>query len=138
MNETPLNRTLAPLLTRTALGMLFFFAGLNKFLGPGPRGFMEYIVKEFEKTFLPSWSLMPYAYGLPFAELGLGLFLLAGLYRRIALFTTGLLLLSLGFGQILLGNHATVASIFLYIFLAAWTLAHESDDTFSMDQLISR
>jgi len=124
-------------LTRMALGLLFFFAGLNKFMGPGPEGFMNSILDQFSKTFLPPFSLKIYAYLLPFCEVGLGLFLIAGLYRKAVLFLTGLLLLSLGFGQILLGNHDTVASIFLYVFMAGWTL-NQTNDRLTLDEYLTK
>ena len=137
MSSTPIETGIPPALTRAALGLLFLVAGLNKFFGPGPDGFMQWILKEFAATPLPAWSLVPYGYTLPFIEVALGLFLLAGLFRRAALIATALLLLSLAFGKMLLADHQTVAQIFLYLFLAAWTLKNEDDDRLSLDHFFA-
>ena len=124
-------------LLRLALGMLFFMAGLNKFLGPGPVGVSQWMVSEFSGTFMPGFLVAPYAYVLPFIETAVGLLLIFGLFTRATLAVCGLLLLSLAFGKSVLQDHATVSSILNYVFMTAVALWFASrDNRYSVDGLI--
>jgi thiosulfate dehydrogenase [quinone] large subunit len=112
-------RVCAVALGRWALGMMFFFAGIAKF--PNVAQFAGYITSQFEKTWLPNWLLLPYGYALPFLEVGLGALLILGLWRNAVLFTTGLLLISLAFGQMLLQKVESVYNM-MYVFMAVSVL----------------
>lgn len=112
-------RVCAVALGRWSLGMMFLFAGLGKF--PNVGQFAGYIVKQFEKTWLPEWLLLPYGYALPFLEVGLGALLILGLWRNAVLFVTGLLLISLAFGQMLLQKVESVYNM-MYVFMTAGVL----------------
>ena len=104
---------------RWALGLFFFYSGLSKIMG-GVGGFVNgYLVPQFSKTFLPSILVTSYGYVLPYAELTLGILLIVGIFRNAVLFLTGLTLISLTFGQMLLQQHGVVANNFIYIFLTA-------------------
>jgi thiosulfate dehydrogenase [quinone] large subunit len=104
---------------RWALGLFFFYSGLVKIMG-GVSGFVNgYLVPLFSKTFLPSILVTSYGYVLPYVELILGILLIVGIFRNAVLFLTGLTLISLTFGQMLLQQHAVVANNFIYIFLTA-------------------
>jgi thiosulfate dehydrogenase [quinone] large subunit len=124
-------------LLRLSLGMLFLFAGLGKFLGPGgPGGTANWLVGEFEGTFLPSALLLPYAYALPYVEVVLGAALILGVATRPVLMVTALLLISLAFGKVLLKDHATVANNLNYVLIAAVALWFASkDDRYSLQGL---
>lgn len=126
------------LLLRLPLGLLFFFAGLNKFLG-GYGNFVRWIVSDMgEKTWLPDAMLYPYGYALPFLELAAGALLILGLFTRPALMATGFLLLSLMFGKILAQDHATVANIANYCLIAAVAYYFSRYNRFSLDALLSK
>jgi thiosulfate dehydrogenase [quinone] large subunit len=100
--------------------MMFLFAGINKM--PGVGGFADHLVKLFEKTWLPSSLVSLFGYVLPFAELILGVLLVLGLFRGVALFGTGVLLILLTFGQVLLGQPQVVFSNTAYVFMTAGLL----------------
>jgi thiosulfate dehydrogenase [quinone] large subunit len=122
-------RAAAAAVGRWSLGVLFFFAGLGKLMG-GVGGFVNgYLVPAFEKTFLPVVLLKAYGYALPFVEVALGVLLIIGLCRNCTLLLTGLTLISLAFGQMLLQQHATVANIFLYIVLTVVVLFLDEHDS---------
>jgi thiosulfate dehydrogenase [quinone] large subunit len=104
-------------LGRWCLGVLFLFAGLSKL--PNPGGFANYILETFKDTWLPTWLLIPYAHALPFVEPTLGALLILGLWRTPVLFVTGLLLISLTFGQILLQKFDVVHNNAVYVFVTA-------------------
>jgi thiosulfate dehydrogenase [quinone] large subunit len=114
-------------LGRWVLGIIFLFAGIGKFAG-GYQNFIDGMTKQFEKTWLPSWLLAPFNHVLPFAEVLLGVLLILGIARNVTLFATGLLLLTLTFGQILLGQPPVVFYNFIYTTVAAALLfLHEHD-----------
>lgn len=128
--------SVAALLLRLPLGILFFFAGLNKILG-GYGNFVRWIVTDMgEKTWLPNALLYPYGYALPFLELALGGLLILGLWTRPALLATGLLLLSLMFGKVLAQDHATVANIANYCLIAAVGYYFSRHNRLSLDALL--
>jgi thiosulfate dehydrogenase (quinone) large subunit len=109
---------------------MFLFAGLGKFSSLS--GFVHgFILPTFAKTWLPTWLLLPYGYGLPFAEVGLGALLLLGVARNAVLFGTGLLLISLTFGQVLLQQPGVVFNNMVYVFLAAGLLFLGEHDRWS-------
>jgi thiosulfate dehydrogenase [quinone] large subunit len=119
----------ATLLLRLALGMLFFFAAVNKFVG-GYDNFTSYILSDFEDTWLPAFLLYPYAYALPFVELVLGAVLILGLATRWSFLIAGVLLISLAFGKVVQQEYGVVASNLNYVLIAAaglWTSSKGDD-----------
>ena len=131
-NETVGRPAAAPALLRWALGLLMLTSGLSKIGNPG--GFVDgYLVPAFAKTPLPAWMVAGYGYALPPVEALLGLLLLLGLCRRGALLLNGVVLLSLAFGQMLLKNHPTVGTIFVYVLMTALALWMDGADRWSLD-----
>ncbi len=108
-------------LGRWGLGVMVFFIGLGKFLGPKFPDITwfayDYIVPRFEKTWLPNWLLVPYAFCLPFAEVMLGALLILGIGRNRVLFLTGLMFVTLSFGQVLLKEWVVVSENMIYLFV---------------------
>ncbi len=108
---------------RLAIGLLFFFAGLNKFLGEGGAAAASAgIAGMFKDTYLPAFLLVPYTYTLPYLELLLGAALIVGLFTRVSLALSSLLLLSLAFGMMVAGKHEVVAQNINYTFIATVAL----------------
>lgn len=131
-NETDGRPAAAPALLRWALGLLMLTSGLSKIGNLG--GFVDgYLVPAFAKTPLPARMVAGYGYALPPVEALLGLLLLLGLCRRSALLLNGVALLSLAFGQMLLKNHPTVGTIFLYVLMTALALWMDGADRWSLD-----
>ena len=128
----------AGFLIRLSLGVLFFTAGLSKFLAPeGAFGVARKIAGSFENTFLPGFMVIPYAYTLPFLEVLLGILLVLGLFTRPALLVSGLLLLSLAFGMMVQQQHDTVAYNLNYVFMAAIGLWFSAKaNPWSLDRLL--
>jgi thiosulfate dehydrogenase (quinone) large subunit len=116
--ETLAPKAAAVALGRWGLGFVFLFFGVGKLLAL--RGFVNsYLLPQFARTWLPQWLLVPYGYVLPFVEVALGLLLLLGLARNAALVATGLLLLSLTVGQIVLQQPPVVFQNIAYLFFTA-------------------
>jgi thiosulfate dehydrogenase [quinone] large subunit len=124
-------------LLRLPLGVIFFFAGLGKFIG-GYGGFTTDMMKQMsENTWLPELLLYPFVYALPFVEVVVGAFLLVGFLTRPTLFVTALLLTALTFGMALLQNHQTVAQNANYVFMAAVAFFFSRHNLLSLDALLS-
>ena len=123
-------------LMRLPIGVLFFFAGLGKFLG-GHGKFVAYLVNDMSaKTWLPHFSLVLFANVLPFVELTVGALLLVGLLTRPVLVVTALLLTTLAFGKVLAQDNQTVAQNINYVFITAIAFFFSRRDLFSLDTLM--
>ena len=82
--------------------------------------------------------VMPFAYLIPFAEVTAGLLILLGLFTRLGLIISGLLLIGLTFGMVILGQAPTVAHNLQYA-LVNFVLLWLSDlNGYSLDRLIHR
>ncbi len=114
-------RAAAVALARWCLGMLFLFFGIGKLM-MGVGQFVGMMSQPFEKTWLPLRLVQVFGHILPFAELILGALLLLGLFRNVALFCTGILLLVLTFGQVVLGAPQVVFFNTSYLFMTAAVL----------------
>jgi thiosulfate dehydrogenase (quinone) large subunit len=125
-SEVPLPKAAGLALGRCGLGFLFLFFGMAKL--SGLKGFANGLAYDFARTWLPHWLLVTYGYLLPFVEVGLGAMLLLGLARNRVLIATGLLLLSLTFGQILLRQPAVVFQNVVYLCITAGLLFHAEYD----------
>ena len=124
---------------RSGLGMLFFFAGLNKFLAEGGLGsFVGYIQGQFGGTWLPAFATTAFAHALPFAEVTLGALLMLGLARFLAIPLGALLMLNLAFGMMVLGNHDVVLQNMIYVGLFAACLFTTGWDLFALDALFRK
>lgn len=133
-SNQPWNFGAVGFLLRLPLGVLFFFAGLNKLIG-GYGNFINWILGEFDKTWLPQFLLYPYAYTLPFIEVILGALLIVGLFARPALFFAALLLTSLMFGKVVVQDYGVAANNANYVLIAALACFFNSEPFFSLDYL---
>lgn len=114
-------RVAAVALVRWCLGVLFLFFGLSKFI-LGPSQFVGFMSQPFEKTWLPLGMVKTFGHILPYAEVILGGMLLLGLFRNVALFCTGILLIILTFGQVVLGAGQVIFFNTGYLFMTAAVL----------------
>ncbi len=99
------------------MGLIFLFFGIGK-LANVP-GFAGHLAQQFEKTWLPAGLVNGFGHALPFMETILGALLILGLFRNVVLFLTGLLLIALTFGQVVLGQAQVVFFNTGYLFIAA-------------------
>ncbi len=130
------NRDCAYALTRITYGLIFLFYGIGKFRG-GLSNFVGGMNQQFSGK-LPAVLVMPFAYFIPFAETISGALILLGLFTRVGLTLSGLLLVGLTFGVVILGQAPTVAHNLQYVllnFLLLWFLEF---NRFSLDALFRR
>ena len=74
----------ATLASRLVLGGVFLIAGITKALDPGG---LAASIRTYELG-LPEWFVSLSAYGLPYLEILLGLYLIVGLFTRVSAWTT--------------------------------------------------
>jgi thiosulfate dehydrogenase [quinone] large subunit len=123
-------------LMRVTLGIIFVTTGTMKFLG-GLGNFVGTMNQSFAGK-LPAAMVMPFAYFIPFAEVTLGALILFGLFTRGALVVSGLLLMGLTFGVVILGDPPTVAHNLQYVLINFVLLWLSDLNGFSLDRLLGR
>ncbi|WNG25935.1 DoxX family membrane protein [Cystobacter fuscus] len=106
------NAVAGHLLLRLALGINILGHGLVRIGNPG--AFADALAQLFANTWLPSPLVRLFALLLPFLELVIGALLTLGLLTRIALFTGGLVMVSLIFGTTLRSDWETVGLQMIY------------------------
>jgi len=114
-------REIAYALTRITYGVIFLFYGIGKFMG-GVSNFVGGMNQQFSGK-LPAAMVMPFAYFIPFAETISGALILLGLFTRVGLTLSGILLIGLTFGVVMLGQPPTVANNLQYVlvnFVLLW------------------
>ena len=125
------------LVLRLAMASLFIAAVVPKYMG----GF-ESLVTNFETTFKASWLPMPLvtlqARLLPYIETLIPLWLLAGYRLRLGWFVTGVFLVSLAFGMLVLQQGAVAATNYFYVLLACVGLYFSPFDRLSVDGFLRK
>jgi len=130
------HREVAYLLLRITYGVIFVFYGLGKFM-MGIGNFVNGINQQFVGK-LPAIMVVSFAYFIPFAETIIGVLILIGLLTRPALTASGLLILGLTFGMVILGQAQVVANNLLYAlvnFVLLWLVPL---NRYSLDSLLQK
>lgn len=121
-NSTEMHhREIGYALMRITFGVIFLFYGVGKFMA-GLSNFVGGVNQQFSGK-LPAFMVMPFAYVLPFGELISGALILLGLFSRVGLILSGLLLIGLTFGLVMLGQADMVAHNLIYVianFMLLW------------------
>src|SRR6266705_4298614 len=130
------NRELAYALARITYGVIFLFYGIGKFMG-GVSNFVGGMNHQFSGK-LPAAMVMPFAYVVPFAETISGALILLGLFTRVGLTLSGLLLIGLTFGLVMLGQAPTAAHNLQYVLVNFVLLWFIEFNRFSLDSLFPR
>jgi uncharacterized membrane protein YphA (DoxX/SURF4 family) len=130
------NREIAYGLMRITYGVIFLFYGIGKFRG-GLFDFVGGMHQQFSGK-LPAVMVMPFAYFIPFAETISGALILFGLFTRVGLTLSGLLLIGLTFGMVILGQAPAVAHNLQYVLVNFALLWFVDLNRLSIDSLFSR
>lgn len=117
---------------RLFLGLRFLLAGLGKFKNEngdysfaayyGENGTVAKISDLFQKTDIPGFLVSAYAHSIAHVQIILGFLLLAGVKTKWVLALYALTIVSLAYGQMILGNNATVNEIGIYLILTSAAL----------------
>jgi thiosulfate dehydrogenase [quinone] large subunit len=126
-------RTVAYALMRVAYGLIFLFYGIGKFMG-GLSNFVGGMNQQFSGK-LPAFMVMPFAYAIPFCETISGILILLGLFTGAGLTLSGLLLIGLTFGVVMLGHPDMVAHNLIYVLVNSALLWFADLNRLSLDSL---
>src|SRR5256885_1766277 len=121
---------------RFAYGVIYLFYGIGKFIS-GLRNFVGGMNQQFSGK-LPALMVMPFAYFIPFAETISGVLIFLGLLTRFGLTLSGLLLIGLTFGLVILGQAPIVAHNLQYILVNFVLLWFVDLNRYSVDGLLDR
>jgi len=130
------NRELAYALLRITMGVIFLFYGIGKFM-VGVANIVGGMNQQFSGK-LPAAMVMPFAYALPFCEVTAGVLIVFGLFIRVGLTISGLLLVGLTFGTVMLGQAPTVAHNLQYALVNFVLLWFVDLNRYSIDGLLRR
>lgn len=133
-----LDRAIAILLLRVALGLDILLHGITRLFIGGLDAFVNSTVAQFQHTVLPLWQVRAFATAIPFLEFAIGLFLIAGLALRWTIIAGAALMLALEFGTAMRSDWAVVSSQLLYSLLYSALLFCRAYDTYSLDSLRKR
>ncbi len=123
-------------LMRVTYGVVFLFYGIGKFRG-GLANFVGGMNQQFSGK-LPAFMVMPFAYAIPFCETISGVLILFGLFTRAGLTLSGLLLIGLTFGLVILGHADNVAHNLIYVLMNFVLLWFSDLNRFSLDGLFAK
>jgi len=129
------DEALAYALLRLTFGVNIAVHGFVRITG-GISVFMAQQLPGFEGTLLPLWVARAFLLVLPFAEVVIGLLLIAGLFSRAALAIGALMITSLTFGMGMQGQFGTIGlhlSYAVVYFILIFTRRH---NTLSLDTLV--
>lgn len=118
-------------LLRLALGINLLGHGLVRIGNPG--AFADTLVQLFANTWIPSPMVHLFALVLPFVETTLGVLITLGLMTRAALFTGGLVMVSLIFGTALRSDWETLGLQMIYAALYSLLMAAAHFNALSVD-----
>jgi thiosulfate dehydrogenase (quinone) large subunit len=130
------HREIAYALLRVTMGVIFLFYGIGKFMS-GITAFVGSMNQRFSGK-LPAALVMPFAYAIPFCEVIAGALILLGLFTRVGLLLSGLLLVGLTFGTVMLGDPPTVAHNLQYALVNFALLWFVEMNHYSLDRLLVR
>lgn len=112
------NKTLAVSLFRLSFGIIFLFHGIVRL--PNLSKFVTGMQNTFQDTLLPAILVTPFAYAIPFVEVGIGVLFLLNKYTRENIIATFILLNILTIGSSILQDWQSVAvklTYFGFLFL---------------------
>src|SRR5438132_11591661 len=130
------NREVAYGLTRVTYGVIYLVYGIGKFRG-GISNFVGAMNQQFSGK-LPAAMVMPFAYFIPFAETISGALILLGLFTRVGLTLSGILLIGLTFGLVMLGQAPIVAHNLQYVLVNFVLLWFVDLNRYSVHGLLAR
>jgi thiosulfate dehydrogenase [quinone] large subunit len=116
------------LLTRLAAGTSLFGHGLVRL--PKLDKFSHDMAAGFQHSILPEGLVLGFGYILPFAEFGIGLLTLLGLFTRPAAIAGSLLMIALIFGTTAIEKFENIPSMLLHIlfFIGVLTFVDRYDN----------
>ncbi|SOU87075.1 DoxX family membrane protein [Tenacibaculum dicentrarchi] len=126
---------------QTAFALLRITMGIN-FLGHGLvrfsklNGFRDWMVTTFQDSLIPSFTVSIWGTVLPFAEFGIGLLLILGLFTYRASITGAIVIIFLLFGSTLIENWDWAGIQMIYGLFFYFLISNTEKNCWSIDNLI--
>jgi thiosulfate dehydrogenase [quinone] large subunit len=130
-----MNRS-AYLITRIAIGTSLLGHGLVRL--PKLNAFSNWMTGSFKTSLLPQVVVLPFSYVLPFAEFGIGLLIIAGLFYRQAIIAGAAVMTLLILGSCLVENWDAIPSQLIHIAFLAVLLQFHPVNTNTQHNHISK
>ena|SRR5688572_16301134 len=127
--------SLAYAIFRLTFGINLMFRGVARIFVVGLDTFAAGMMKQFAATWFPSAFLDLFAHTLPWIEMVMGLCIILGLFTRPALVVGGLMMSSLTFGTMWLGDFNLAWLQLTYAIAFFLLLATHSWNTISLDAM---
>jgi thiosulfate dehydrogenase [quinone] large subunit len=125
------------LLARLAIGTSLFGHGLARL--PKLDKFSHGMAGQFQHSILPHPVVIAFGYALPFAEFGIGLLLLIGLFTRTALVAGAIMMILLLFGTTTIEQwDAIPAQLIHAAYLVVLLIFVDRYDSWSLDLVLRR
>ena len=124
------------LLARLPIGMSMFGHGLIRFTKL--ETFSSGMVKEFGKSLLPEWLVLPFSYILPFLEFLIGILLLLGLFTRFATMLGVAVMLALILGSAALEQWNNIFTQIIYGAYFALLFRYAVYNEYSLDHRLKK
>ncbi|WP_237274956.1 DoxX family membrane protein [Tenacibaculum ovolyticum] len=126
---------------QTAFALLRITMGIN-FLGHGLvrfsklNGFRDWMATTFQDSLIPSFAVSIWGTVLPFAEFGIGLLLILGLFTYRANITGAIVIIFLLFGSTLIENWDWAGIQMIYGLFFYFLISNTEKNCWSIDNLI--
>ncbi|MDQ0110420.1 thiosulfate dehydrogenase [quinone] large subunit [Chitinophaga terrae (ex Kim and Jung 2007)] len=124
------------LLLRLAVATSMLGHGLVRI--PKIKVFSQWMIGAFEKSMLPKALILPFSYGLPVAELIIGLLLLTGLGTRMVSVAGATVMLMLIFGSAMIENWEAIPSQMIHLLFFAAIIQFIQYNGWALDNLLTR
>ena len=121
------------LLLRLVPGILYFFAGIGKFM-MGIGNFASFLIEGFKATFLPAGLVSGFGYALPFLEVILGAGFLLGYKRKYVYPLGGVLMLLLIFGSWVQQDYDTATRNVIFLFAIIGAMRYAGADKMCVEK----
>jgi thiosulfate dehydrogenase (quinone) large subunit len=128
--------SLAYAIFRLTFGINICFRGVMRVFVMGLDTFGANMAKQFSATGFPPFLVNTFAHTLPWIEIALGLMLIFGVQTRVALIVGGLMMTSLTFGTMFLGDFNLAWLQLTYAIAFFILLAARSWNVISVDTLL--
>lgn len=128
-------KTTGFLLFRLSMGVNMLFHAVNRFYY-GHSNFKNWMLTEFEPTFLPNFAISSFALILPYAEGLVGLSLILGLKTKWGLIAGSTIISSLIIGSCLINQWDWVGLQMVYAICFYFLFEKYEQNTLSVDALL--
>ena len=129
---------LAYAIFRLTFGVNICFRGIARIFVLGLDNFANGMIKQFSMTWIGPSLISPFAHTIPLIETAIGLMIIVGLGTRYALIIGGLMMTSLTFGTMFLGDFQLAWLQLTYAIAFFLLLAARSWNVISLDAMLSK